>query len=93
MLARGTDAGEISPRLGPDATMDALVGPIVYCALTGSSVPRTLVDTLSRTSSGLAPPDTGARPHKRTTIFPWVCPCSDSRCASAISSNGYVAAT
>jgi len=46
MLARGTNAGEISPRLGPDASMDALVGPIVYCALTGSSVPRTLVDTL-----------------------------------------------
>jgi AcrR family transcriptional regulator len=46
MLTRATDAGEISPRLGPDATMDALVGPIVYCALTGSSVPRALLDTL-----------------------------------------------
>ncbi|WP_432092796.1 TetR/AcrR family transcriptional regulator [Streptomyces sp. bgisy100] len=46
MLARGTDAGEVSPELGPDATLDALVGPIVYCALTGASVPRGLVDTL-----------------------------------------------
>ncbi|QWF83326.1 TetR/AcrR family transcriptional regulator [Amycolatopsis sp. CA-230715] len=46
MLARGTDAGEISLRLGPDATIDALAGPIVYCALTGSSVPRGLLDTL-----------------------------------------------
>ncbi|WP_020667470.1 TetR/AcrR family transcriptional regulator [Amycolatopsis nigrescens] len=46
MLARGADAGEVSPRLGPDATMDALVGPIVYCALTGSSIPRGLVDNL-----------------------------------------------
>lgn len=46
MLARGIDAGEISPRLGPGATIDALLGPIVYCALTGSPVPRDLVDTL-----------------------------------------------
>ncbi|MCR6485573.1 TetR/AcrR family transcriptional regulator [Amycolatopsis sp. OK19-0408] len=46
LLARATDAGEISPRLGPDATLDALTGPIVYCALTGASVPRGLVDTL-----------------------------------------------
>ncbi|WP_406278330.1 TetR/AcrR family transcriptional regulator [Embleya sp. NBC_00896] len=46
MLTRAIDAGEVSPELGPDATMDALVGPIVYCALTGSSIPRGLVDTL-----------------------------------------------
>ncbi|WP_328603637.1 TetR/AcrR family transcriptional regulator [Amycolatopsis sp. NBC_00345] len=46
MLARAIDAGEISPRLSPDATLDALIGPIVYCALTGSSVPRGLVSTL-----------------------------------------------
>ncbi|MFI6599384.1 TetR/AcrR family transcriptional regulator [Nonomuraea sp. NPDC050536] len=46
MLARGIDAGEISPSLGPDATMDALVGPIVYRALTGASIPHDLVDTL-----------------------------------------------
>ncbi|KOU34986.1 TetR/AcrR family transcriptional regulator [Streptomyces sp. WM6378] len=46
MLARAIDADEISPELGPDATMDALVGPIVYRALTGASMPRGLVDTL-----------------------------------------------
>lgn len=46
MLARAVDAGEVSPRLGPEATIDALVGPIVYCALTGSGVPQGLVDTL-----------------------------------------------
>ncbi|NUP81874.1 MAG: TetR family transcriptional regulator, partial [Nonomuraea sp.] len=32
--------------LTPDATMDALVGPIVYRVLTGSPVPADLVDTL-----------------------------------------------
>ncbi|MFD9821827.1 TetR/AcrR family transcriptional regulator [Streptomyces violascens] len=46
MLARAIEAGEISPDLGPDATLDALVGPIVYRALTGASIPRGLVDTL-----------------------------------------------
>ncbi|MDT0448025.1 TetR/AcrR family transcriptional regulator [Streptomyces hesseae] len=46
MLARGIDAGEISPVLGPDATIDALVGPIVYRALTGASIPSGLVDAL-----------------------------------------------
>ncbi|MET9415533.1 TetR/AcrR family transcriptional regulator [Streptomyces klenkii] len=46
MFARGAEAGEVSPRLGPDATIDALIGPIVYCALTGSSIPSGLVDTL-----------------------------------------------
>ncbi|MGC0417258.1 TetR-like C-terminal domain-containing protein [Embleya sp. AB8] len=46
LLARGIEAGEFSPGLGPDATLDALVGPIVYRALTGSSIPRDLVDTL-----------------------------------------------
>ncbi|MFD4631361.1 TetR-like C-terminal domain-containing protein [Streptomyces sp. NPDC058284] len=46
MLARAVDAGEIAPALGPEATADAVVGPIVYRALTGSSIPRGLVDTL-----------------------------------------------
>ncbi|UNO41851.1 TetR/AcrR family transcriptional regulator [Streptomyces sp. MST-110588] len=46
MLARGTDAGEIAPKLAPDATIDALAGPIVYCALTGPGIPRDVVDTL-----------------------------------------------
>ncbi|MFD2469614.1 TetR/AcrR family transcriptional regulator [Amycolatopsis silviterrae] len=47
MLTRATEAGEVSPVLGPEATMDALLGPIVYCALTGVAVPRDLVDTLA----------------------------------------------
>ncbi len=46
MLTRAIDAGEISPSLDPIAAIDALVGPIVYCALTGSKIPRGLVDTL-----------------------------------------------
>lgn len=46
MLARAIQAGEVSPSLGPDATLDALVGPIVYRAFTGASIPRGLVDTL-----------------------------------------------
>ncbi|MFI6169876.1 TetR/AcrR family transcriptional regulator [Nocardia sp. NPDC051052] len=46
LLVRAIDAGAISPRLSPDATIDALVGPIVYRALTGSPIPRGLVDTL-----------------------------------------------
>ncbi|MCS0603729.1 TetR/AcrR family transcriptional regulator [Streptomyces sp. LP11] len=46
MLAHGAEDGQISPRLDPDATIDALLGPIVYRALTGSSVPGSLVDTL-----------------------------------------------
>ncbi|MFJ1708081.1 TetR/AcrR family transcriptional regulator [Kitasatospora sp. NPDC088346] len=46
LLARAVEAGEISPELGPDATVDALIGPIVYRAMTGSTIPRGLVDTL-----------------------------------------------
>jgi AcrR family transcriptional regulator len=46
MLTRAIDAGAIAPDLSPDATIDALIGPIVYCALTASGVPRGLVDSL-----------------------------------------------
>ncbi|MEV0680323.1 TetR/AcrR family transcriptional regulator [Actinosynnema sp. NPDC050436] len=46
LLTRAVDAGEIAPPLSPDATIDALAGPIVYRALTGSDVPGDLVDTL-----------------------------------------------
>lgn len=46
MLTRATEAGEIQTVLGPDATLDALLGPLVYCALTGSPIPRGLVNTL-----------------------------------------------
>ncbi|ATY10351.1 TetR family transcriptional regulator [Amycolatopsis sp. AA4] len=46
MLTRAAEAGEISPVLAPEATMDALLGPIVYSALTASTVPADVVDTL-----------------------------------------------
>lgn len=46
LIAKAAEAGEISPRLGPDAVLDALLGPIVYGALTGAVVSRELVDTL-----------------------------------------------
>lgn len=46
MLTRAAEAGEVSPTLDPEATMAALLGPIVYCALTGAAVPEDLVDTL-----------------------------------------------
>ncbi|OXM51201.1 TetR/AcrR family transcriptional regulator [Amycolatopsis alba] len=46
LLARGIEAGEVSTSLDLDATIDAVVGPIVYRALTGATVPRALVDAL-----------------------------------------------
>ncbi len=46
MLTRALEAGQISPPLGPDATIDALLGPIVYRALTGTSTPHALVEAL-----------------------------------------------
>ncbi len=54
MLARAIDAGEATPPpgLGPDAAFDALVGPIVYRALTGASVPEGLVNSLVDTVLG-----------------------------------------
>ncbi|MGW5718506.1 TetR/AcrR family transcriptional regulator [Amycolatopsis sp. NPDC003865] len=46
LLTRAIEAGEIAPKLGPDAALDALVGPLVYAALTGAAVPRGMVNTL-----------------------------------------------
>ncbi|AGZ40888.1 TetR family transcriptional regulator [Actinoplanes friuliensis DSM 7358] len=46
MLARGVQAGEFSPRLDADAAMDALTGPIVYCALIASVITDDLIDAL-----------------------------------------------
>ncbi|MFJ2866681.1 TetR/AcrR family transcriptional regulator [Kitasatospora sp. NPDC087314] len=46
LLAHAIDAGEIAPALGLDSVIDALVGPIVYGALAGSTISRELVDTL-----------------------------------------------
>ncbi|MBE1501997.1 AcrR family transcriptional regulator [Amycolatopsis lexingtonensis] len=45
LITRAIEAGEISPRLGPDALLDALFGPIVYSALTGSG--QDLADALA----------------------------------------------
>jgi AcrR family transcriptional regulator len=57
MLERGVRAGELPADLDVDAALDALCGPIVYRALTGSRIPRSFVaaliaDTLERRSSG-----------------------------------------
>ncbi|WP_405057244.1 TetR/AcrR family transcriptional regulator [Kribbella sp. NBC_01505] len=49
LLTRAVDAGEVTLKLSADATLDALIGPIVYCALTGAPIPRALVDTLTET--------------------------------------------
>lgn len=46
LLARAVDAGEISPVLDADAAIDAVVGPLVYRALAGRTLPHPLVDTL-----------------------------------------------
>ncbi|AIG76314.1 TetR family transcriptional regulator [Amycolatopsis japonica] len=46
LLARGIETGEVSTALDLDAALDAVIGPIVYRALTGASVPRALVDAL-----------------------------------------------
>jgi AcrR family transcriptional regulator len=44
LLKRGIAAGELPAGLNPDATLDALTGPIVYRALTGATVSRGFVD-------------------------------------------------
>ncbi|HVV50710.1 MAG TPA: TetR/AcrR family transcriptional regulator [Polyangia bacterium] len=46
MLARGIASGELPADLDPDAVLDALMGPVFYRALTGSSIPRRFVDSL-----------------------------------------------
>lgn len=45
-LARGIASGELSEGLDLDATLDALIGPIVLRALTGAKIPRAFVDDL-----------------------------------------------
>jgi AcrR family transcriptional regulator len=46
LLKRGISAGELPAGLNPDATLDALIGPVVYRALTGAKVSRAFVDRL-----------------------------------------------
>jgi AcrR family transcriptional regulator len=46
LLKRGIAAGELPAGLNLDATLDSLIGPIVYRALTGAKVSRPFVDAL-----------------------------------------------
>jgi AcrR family transcriptional regulator len=46
LLKRGVAAGELPAGLNLDATLDSLIGPIVYRALTGAKVSRPFVDAL-----------------------------------------------
>jgi AcrR family transcriptional regulator len=46
LLKRGVAAGELPKGLNADATLDALIGPVVYRALTGAPVSRAFVDAL-----------------------------------------------
>jgi AcrR family transcriptional regulator len=55
LLRAGIDAGELDARLNVDAALDALVGPIVYRALTGAAIPPKFVDGL--VAATLAPAD------------------------------------
>jgi hypothetical protein len=46
MLQRGITSGELSADLDIDAALDALCGPILYRALTGTPIPRAFIDGL-----------------------------------------------
>ena len=46
MLKHGINSGELSAELDIAATLDALYGPILYRALTGTPIPRTFIDKL-----------------------------------------------
>jgi AcrR family transcriptional regulator len=46
MLRRGMDSGELAAGLDVDAALDALIGPIVYRALTGTPISRAFTDGL-----------------------------------------------
>jgi len=46
MLRRGITAGELPAGLDIDAALDALCGPILYRALTGTPIPRAFIDGL-----------------------------------------------
>jgi AcrR family transcriptional regulator len=46
LLRRGMANGELSADLDIDATLDALCGPVVYRALTGTRLPQRFVDQL-----------------------------------------------
>jgi AcrR family transcriptional regulator len=46
LLRRGVEDGELPAELDVDAALDALCGPIVFRALTGTRIPRAFVDRL-----------------------------------------------
>jgi AcrR family transcriptional regulator len=46
LLKRGVAEGELPAGLNLDATLDALIGPVVYRALTGAKISRPFVDGL-----------------------------------------------
>lgn len=46
MLTRGITAGQLPEVLDVDAALDALCGPILYRALTGTPIPESFVDQL-----------------------------------------------
>jgi len=46
MLQRGIASGELAADLDVDAALDALLGPILYRALTGAQIPESFVDRL-----------------------------------------------
>jgi AcrR family transcriptional regulator len=46
MLARGVESGELEAELDVDAALDALSGPILYRALTGTRISRAFIDGL-----------------------------------------------
>jgi AcrR family transcriptional regulator len=46
MLGRGIRSGELAGGLDIDAVLDALCGPILYRALTGTAIPRAFIDRL-----------------------------------------------
>src|ERR1700742_3748845 len=46
LVKRGVAARELPAALTPDAPLDALIGPVVYRALTGAPVSRGFVDAL-----------------------------------------------
>jgi AcrR family transcriptional regulator len=46
LLQRGIEAGELPTDLDIDAALDALIGPLVFRALTGVRIPRAYLDRL-----------------------------------------------
>jgi AcrR family transcriptional regulator len=54
LLRRGVAAGELPAKMNLDATLDALIGPLVFRALTGAALSRGFVDSLA--DRALTPP-------------------------------------